>query len=79
MYNISDRTNLKTQDKALKSFTGKFGVFSHKMLTRAEIKNSKTQRLKTPKGSIRSERSEAVSDIWQSFTVPIKFRIPSRR
>ena len=40
MYNISDRTNLKKQDKALQSYTSKYGVFGHKMLTQSEIKSS---------------------------------------
>ena len=47
MYHISDRTNLKKFDRALSSYTSKFGVFSHKVLTNSEIKLSKTQRLKS--------------------------------
>ena len=83
MYHISDRTNLKVQDKALKSFTSKYGVFGHKMLTRAEIKNAKTSTFKTAMGSRTkskcSDRSQMVGEIWESFTVPVKFRIPSRK
>jgi len=33
MYNISDRTNLRKHDKALKAYTSKYGIFGNKMLT----------------------------------------------
>ena len=100
MYNISDRTNLKKHDKALQSYTSKYGVFGNKMLTQSEINNStktfhgmskmnfyatarttaasrgstlgKTGRFTT------TDKESATSEIWQSFTVPVKFRIPSR-
>ena len=80
MYNLSDCTNLDKQDKALKGCTTKYGVFGHTILTRQERKMSKT----AVRGNNFRERSvsthtdDAIKEIWQSFTVPIKFRIPSR-
>ena len=48
MYHISDRTNLKSQDRALTSYTSKYGVFSNKILTNEEKRMSKTtQRIKS--------------------------------
>lgn len=75
MYHLSDRTNLKQQDKALSTHTSKYGLFGHRMLTRSEVKSSKTvnNRFK------QSTQETAISEIWQSFTVPLKFRIPSRK
>ena len=80
MYHLSDRTNLKSLDKALNTGAGKYQVFSHKMLTHDEIKLSKTMRMKSGYSRTkRSEKDDAISEIWQSFTVPLKFRIPARR
>ena len=79
MYHLSDRTNLKQLDKALKSYTNKFGVFGHKMLTKSQIQDAKSFRYRSEFNGSRRSKESSMQEIWQSFTVPVKFRIPSRR
>ena len=70
MYHISDKTNLRSQDKALTSYTDKFGTFSHKVLSHSEIRKGKKRRFKADQST-----DSAVSDIWRSFTVPIHLKV----
>ena len=83
MYNLSNRSNLDKQDKALLNLTDRYGVFDHSILTHEQREASKT----FVKGSCKSRYKEsclsksrdmALDDIWKSFTVPIKFKVPPK-
>ena len=83
MYKLSDHSNLDKQDKALLNLTSRYGVFDHSILTHKQCKASKTSVKSSYKNRYRNScfsksRDMALDDIWKSFTVPIKFKVPPK-
>ena len=59
MYYLSEKTNLKSLDKALSVHTSKFGTFGHKMLSVSEIKAGSNARRKAEES-----KEDALAEIW---------------
>ena len=65
MYNISEASNLKALDKALKTQTQSFGVFSHKLLSAQDIKQMRM-------GQVAVEPSKSGPNFNATFTTDKK-------
>ena len=70
MYYLSEKTNLKQMDKALRHCKQRFEMFDHRVLNNEEIKDRKKLRRKKARS-----KEQIMSQIWAELKIPINSKV----